>query len=301
MSRIGFGIVGTGMIAGVVADAIARSSSARLAAVSSRRIENAQRFTAQRPGAAPVQGIESLLARSDIDAVYIGTPTVAKEPIALAAIASGKHLLFDKPFVDHASALRVTQAASKPRGSRSWMRTGFVRHPRTAAIRAAYAEKIGSPRSLHTAFYFPAAGRDNIRFDPAQEPMTALGDMAWYSMRAVVEYLRPEGRITQVVVTPERDPESNAIIRASGLIAFNGGQVSTFDVGYTAGTILMDLQGLLGRRGSSAWTISSSTGRPASRSRIPRPRPAISTAPGWPRERMRPSCQRRRKRPRRSR
>ena len=78
--------------------------------------------------------------------------------------------------------------------------------------------------------------------------MTALGDMAWYSMRAVVEYLRPEGRITKAVVAPERDPETNAIVRASGLIAFEGGQVSTFDVGYTAGTILMDLQ-LLGTTG----------------------------------------------------
>ena len=78
--------------------------------------------------------------------------------------------------------------------------------------------------------------------------MTALGDMAWYSMRAVVEYLRPEGRITKVVDRPERDPETNAIVRASGLIAFEGGQVSTFDIGYTAGTIIMDLQ-LLGTTG----------------------------------------------------
>ena len=55
--------------------------------------------------------------------------------------------------------------------------------------------------------------------------MTALGDMAWYSMRAVVEYLQPRGRITKVVVAPERDPETDAIVRASGLIAFEGGQV----------------------------------------------------------------------------
>ena len=109
-------------------------------------------------------------------------------------------------------------------------------------------EKIGSPRSLHTAFYFPFSDRNNIRFDPKQEPMTALGDMAWYSMRAVVEYLRPDGRITKVVTAPERDPKTSAIVRASGLIAFDGGEVSTFDVGYTAGTIIMDLQ-LLGTTG----------------------------------------------------
>jgi hypothetical protein len=74
----------------------------------------------------------------------------------------------------------------------------------------------------------------------------ALGDMAWYSMRAVVEYLRPRGKVTKVTCVPERD--GNAIIRASGLIAFEGGEVSTFDVGYTAATIVMDLQ-LLGTSG----------------------------------------------------
>ncbi len=235
------------MIAGVVADAITKAANARLAAVSSRRIENAEKFTAKRHGVAAVQGIDALLTRGDVDAVYVATPTVAKEEIGLAAIASGKHILVDKPFINHASVVRMTQAAAA-KGVAFMDATHFVHHPRTAAIRAACAEKIGSPRSLHTTFYFPFADRNNIRFDQTQEPMTALGDMAWYSMRAVVEYLRPEGRVTKVAVVPERDPTTNAIVRASGLIAFDGGQVSTFDVGYTAGTILMDLQ-LLGTTG----------------------------------------------------
>jgi hypothetical protein len=50
------------------------------------------------------------------------------------------------------------------------------------------------------------------------------------------------------MTAPERDPQTNAIVRASGLIAFESGEVSTFDIGYTAGTVLMDLQ-LLGTRG----------------------------------------------------
>jgi predicted dehydrogenase len=235
------------MIAGVVANAIAAATNAKLTAVSSRRIENARRFTAEREGVAAVQGIDGLLSRSDVDAVYIATPTVAKEDIALAAIAAGRHVLVDKPFADHSSGLRMTQAAAKA-GVVFMDATHFVHHPRTAAIRNASAEKIGSPRSLHTTFYFPFADRDNIRFDPQQEPMTALGDMAWYSMRAVVEYLRPSGRITKAVTAAELDPSTPAVVRASGLIAFDGGQVSTFDVGYTASTIIMDLQ-LLGTSG----------------------------------------------------
>ncbi len=247
MSRLGFGIVGTGFIAGAIADALAQSAGARLAAVSGRRLENARRFVEKRPGAAAVQGLDALLARGDVAAVYVATPTAAKEAITLAAVAAGKHVLVDKPFASLDSARRMTDAAAA-RGVAFMDATHFVHHPRTAAIRAAVPERIGSPRSLHTAFYYPNTDRKNIRFDPAQEPMTALGDMGWYSMKAVVEYLRPQGRIAKAVTVPERDPGTRAIVRASGLVAFDSGEVSTFDVGYTTATILMDLQ-LLGTTG----------------------------------------------------
>lgn len=246
-SPFGFGIVGTGMIAGVVADALAKATNAKLTAVSSRRLETAQKFVAFRSGVAAVEGIEALLRRADVDAIYIATPTVAKEEIALAAIAAGKHILVDKPFINRASVRRMTEAA-EAKGLVFMDATHFVHHPRTAAIQAAIPEKIGAPRSLHTAFYFPFSDRNNIRFDAKQEPMTALGDMAWYSARAIVEYLQPKGNIAKVVTAPELDPETKAIVRAAGLIAFESGEVSTFDVGYTAGTVLMDLQ-LLGMTG----------------------------------------------------
>ena len=83
MSQLGIGIVGTGMIAGVIADAIAKSKNARLTAVSSRRIENAQSFVDKRQGALAVQGIGSLLTRTDVGAVYVAIPTAAKEETAL--------------------------------------------------------------------------------------------------------------------------------------------------------------------------------------------------------------------------
>jgi predicted dehydrogenase len=218
-----------------------------LRAVSSRQLAKAEAFVAQRPGAAAVQGIESLLQREDVDGIYIAIPTVAKEAAALASIAAGKHVLVDKPYTSRASVQRMTDAAAA-KGVLFMDATHFVHHPRTAAIQAAIPEKIGTPRSLHTTFYFPFSDRENIRFDQTQEPMTALGDMAWYSMRAVVEYLKPAGGIRKVVVVPERDPQTSAIVRASGLIAFESGETSTFDIGYTAGTVLMDLQ-LLGTTG----------------------------------------------------
>jgi predicted dehydrogenase len=241
MSKLGFGIVGTGMIAGAIADAITNSNNAALVAVSSRRIDTARNFVAKRPGVAPVQGIDALLTHPGIDAIYIATPTTAKEDIALAAIAAGKHILIEKPLLDHASALRMTNAAAA--ANLVFMdATHFVHHPRTALFQAAAVDTVGPPRTLHTAFYVPISDRTNIRFDVKQEPTGALGDLAWYSMRAIVEYLRPRGKITKVVTLPERDPATTALIRASGLIAFEGGEFSSFDVGFTAGAIVMDLQ-----------------------------------------------------------
>jgi predicted dehydrogenase len=245
MSRLRFGIVGTGMIAGAIADAIANSSKARLTAVSSRKIDKAASFVAERPGVKAVEGIENLLARDDIDATYIATSTTAKEETALAAAAAGKHILVEKPFIHRDSVLRMSRAAAD-RGLAFMDATHFVHHPRTLALQRAVPERIGTPRSLHTSFYFPLSDRGNIRFDVKEEPMGAIGDMAWNSMRAIVEYLRPEGPILKAVTIAERGSQNKAVSRASGLIAFEDGKVSTFDVGL--GAVAMDLQ-LLGTTG----------------------------------------------------
>src|SRR5262249_53668655 len=137
---------GTGLIAGVLADALAQSANAKLTAVSSRTLDNAQRFVSNRPGVGAVEGLDALLARADVGAVYVAIPTAAKEKATLAAIAAGKHVLVDKPFLDHASVLRMTKAAAA-KGVAFMDATHFVHHPRTAAIRTATTEKIGSPRS----------------------------------------------------------------------------------------------------------------------------------------------------------
>jgi predicted dehydrogenase len=241
------GIVSTGMIAGVIADALGKASKARLAAVSSRTLANAEAFAAKYPGAVPVEGADALIAMAGVDALYVACPTVAKEAIALAAIAAGKHVLVDKPFVSLDSVRRMTEAAAA-KGVLFMDATHFVHHPRTAAIQAALAAKIGAPRSLHTSFYFPFDDRENIRFRPEVEPLTGLGDMGWYPMRAIVEYLRPAGAVSEAAVSVQRDEVTTGIVRASGMLAFDSGEVSTFDVGYTTDTCLMDLQ-LLGTTG----------------------------------------------------
>jgi len=150
MTMFGFGVVGTGMIADAMATAIGRAKNARLVAVSSRKLEAAEKFAAGREGVAAVQGFESLLDFEGVDGVYIATPTAAKEEIALAAIAAGKHVLVDKPFLNRASVVRMTEAAAA-RGVVFMDATHFVHHLRTGIV----AARLGGPRSLYTSFYFP--------------------------------------------------------------------------------------------------------------------------------------------------
>lgn len=53
-----------------------------------------------------------IVGRSDVDAVIIATPNVYHKPIALAAIAAGKHVLCEKPLaMNHADAVEMAQAA----------------------------------------------------------------------------------------------------------------------------------------------------------------------------------------------
>ncbi|WP_425623853.1 Gfo/Idh/MocA family protein [Agrobacterium radiobacter] len=239
MTKVNIGIVGTGFIATILAPEIRSSGNARLAAVSSRTLAKAEDFVADYPGAVAIEGADRLIARDDVDAVYVATPTSAKEDVASRALAAGKHVLIEKP-LHSAESFKRLSALARENGLVLMDATHFVHHPRTSAMRQRLGELIGSPRSLHTMFYFPFSDRENIRFDPADEPMGAVGDMAWYSMRAVVEYLAPD-TLEDIKVFAERDPQSNAVIRATGVLKFDAGKTATFDAGYTAGAAAMEL------------------------------------------------------------
>lgn len=93
---VGFGLVGTGMIAAFHARAIAETVGARLVAVASRDVKKAQAF-AQEHGATACASVEELVQRPEVDVVCITTPSGAHLEPALAAIGAGKHVLVEKP------------------------------------------------------------------------------------------------------------------------------------------------------------------------------------------------------------
>ncbi|MBP5320140.1 MAG: Gfo/Idh/MocA family oxidoreductase [Kiritimatiellae bacterium] len=94
--KVGFAIVGTGMIAEIHAQALQRIEEAELVAVCSRSLEHAAAFTA-RFGGKPFDDLERMLALPEVDVLIIATPSGAHLEPALAAARAGKHVLCEKP------------------------------------------------------------------------------------------------------------------------------------------------------------------------------------------------------------
>jgi len=242
-----WGFVGTGNIAGWMADVVSRSPWAELAAVASRRMETASAFAGAHGVGETFDSWERMLAQGGIDAVYIATPTALREEIGVAAAAAGRHVLGEKPFASLSSLQRIT-AACRENGVAFMDATHFVHHPRTAQV-LAHMEKISDrPRSLETSFLIDLTDRGDIRYDPALEPLGALGDLGWYNMRAAVEYLAPDGAVRSVSARLRHDEPTGAIIAGEGSIEFANGTVSTWRCGFAAVAVSIGLT-LSGSRG----------------------------------------------------
>jgi predicted dehydrogenase len=114
MPQLGIAIIGAGFIAGYHIEGLAGVEAAAVRVVGSRTLAKAQALADKNgiPGA--TTDIAGLLARSDIDAVVITTPDDTHEEIALAAAASGKAILLQKPMAPTSlSCRRIMQAAAR--------------------------------------------------------------------------------------------------------------------------------------------------------------------------------------------
>lgn len=145
MDRIKVGIIGAGYIGGVHGALLARDERVRVTAVSDLLAERAQPL-ARSTGADVAHSAEELI--EGVDAVYITTPNTKHTALALAGIASGKHVFCEKPMATSlVDAQAVLDAASK---SNAVFQVGHNRRfaPVYATLKRLLAES-GPPHSAH--------------------------------------------------------------------------------------------------------------------------------------------------------
>jgi predicted dehydrogenase len=236
-----WGVVGTGVIANMMANMIKAAGPAELVAVSSRKLETAEAYARKHGIDNAFDSWADMAGWDGIDAVYVATPTSVREEICVAAANRGKHVLGEKPFASLSSLQRIT-AACRANDVGFMDGTHFVHHPRTAEIKAKMTEAVGWPWSLDSAFQAYLADKSNIRFRPELEPLGAIGDAGWYNMRAAVEYLAPGIRLQSVTAYLRRDKETGAAIGGSGVILFDDGATTTWNCGFDSGGLVMDLR-----------------------------------------------------------
>lgn len=112
MDQVRFGIVGAGRIAQLVAWVFNADPAIAAVAVADVDTEAAGRLAATLGISDTYADYRQLLARDDIDAVYIATPPFLHGPMMLDALTAGKHVLCEKPFVlDVQQAEQVLSAA----------------------------------------------------------------------------------------------------------------------------------------------------------------------------------------------
>jgi len=234
MTRLRYGILGTGNIARQFAEGVAKSHRAQIVAVASRSQTGAEAF-AQAYGIDRAYGsYDAILDDDSVDAVYVSLPNSMHCGWTLKLLAAGKHVLCEKPIASNvAEAEQMFDAAQ--RYGRVLMEAFMYRcHPQTrAVIEHVRSGTIGQLRLIRTAFCYRAhLVEGNIRFDPKLAG-GALMDIGCYCVslaRAVV------GEEPVEIHGVGHLHESGVDDYAAGVLRFPSGVVCEFCCGMSVQT-----------------------------------------------------------------
>jgi predicted dehydrogenase len=115
MSRLlRFGVLGAGQISRLACPELNRHPSAKVVAASDPNPERLAQLSELLGGIAQHSDNDALLADPELDAVYIATPNALHAPLALRALAAGKHVIVEKPFATSAQeALAMVEQAER--------------------------------------------------------------------------------------------------------------------------------------------------------------------------------------------
>ena len=206
-------VLAPGAIANAFAQSLHRHSTQRIVAVGSRSLERAEHY-ASRHGIDRAYGsYEAALADPRVDIVYVASPHTAHAPLALAAIAAGKHVLVEKPLAASAHEARsIAEAALAAKVfAMEAMHTRF--HPWVDVMDQLIADGVlGDPR-----FVAADVGR-HFPIDPSSrlhDPLLgggALLDLGVYAVWLAVHVAGPPNHVAAAGQLASTGVESQATV-----------------------------------------------------------------------------------------
>ncbi len=242
-----WGILGAAFIARKNWQAIRDAGNATLAAVASRDLSRAQAFIDECQSSAPhavvpeaMNDYNALLARKDIDAVYIPLPTGLRKEWVIRAAEAGKHVLVEKPVGEHADDVAEIIAACAKHGVQFMDGVMFMHGRRLQQLREVVDREVGPVRHISTQFSFMSDDefqRSNIRAHGKLEPLGCLGDLGWYCLRFTLwamNYATPVEVTGRMHSQTQQTADSPSVpLEFSGTLAFADGAHASFYCSFT--------------------------------------------------------------------
>jgi len=225
-----WGVIGSGGIARrrTIPEGLVKAAGGKLVAVCDVN-RQANQEVAEQFGVAACAGEEELLARKDIDAVYIATPAHVHARQAMAAAQAGKHVLCEKPLGVTVAEAEAVVAAFRKAGvtlAVDFMMRFHAYH--RAAKRMIDEGTLGRMvlgRAQLSCWYPPIPGA--WRQDPATGGGGSLIDMGGHCIDLLEVFLGRARRVscrTGNLVQPYKS-EDTAVV----LLEFESGALGTLD------------------------------------------------------------------------
>ncbi len=191
---IRFGIMGCARIARrSVVPAMLATPGLHLAGVASRSADKGNEFAAAF-GCDFLGGYSDLLAREDIDAVYMPLPTGLHSEWAAKALAAGKHLLVEKSLA--ATLAEAEALVDLARHHRCVMMENYMfpYHAQQETVRNLIQDTLGEIRLFRSSFCFPPLPPGDFRYDKALGG-GALLDAGGYPLKACQLFIGGDLRV----------------------------------------------------------------------------------------------------------
>jgi predicted dehydrogenase len=231
MTSVRWGLLGTARINRRLIPAMRAAERSAIVAVASRDGARADAYAREWDIPHAVRGYAALLAREDVDAVYVPLPNSLHADWTLAAVAAGKHVLCEKPLALQPDDVVRIAAAAAHHGV--VVEEGFMyRHePLTAAVLRLVADgAVGAIRSITSGFTYAQSRADDVRLD-AGLGGGALLDVGCYPVSYACLLV---GRDAVAAAGMARLASSGIDEEFTGLLRFPGDRTAAVYAGFRA-------------------------------------------------------------------
>ncbi|QEO15031.1 Gfo/Idh/MocA family oxidoreductase [Agromyces intestinalis] len=196
---LGVAVIGAGYWGPNLARNFQYSPDWRLEAICDLDLDRASALAARLGGVRVTASLDDVLADPAIDAVAIATPARTHHPIAMAAIAAGKHVVVEKPIADGTQRAREMVAAADAAGLVLMTDHTYCYTPAVLKMRELIAEG-----HLGDILYIDSV---RINLGIIQPDVDVFWDLAPHDL-SIMDFLLPGGLVPESVTAVGADPLS---------------------------------------------------------------------------------------------